>query len=122
MPLVHKSNIPETPVALATMHSPRITEITPEYERTASPKELTQDDIKAELGSKQDVDPRGSEHVRRGFLSFLCFVLALQDSRHYTPGMKWGLTFIVAMGGLVVPLRSGVLFRKLFSYQTRTRS
>jgi hypothetical protein len=35
---------------------------------------------------------------------------ALQGPRQYAPGMKWGLTFIVAMGGLVVPLSSGVLF------------
>lgn len=104
------------------MQSPKISETTPEYERTASPKELIQDNTKAELGSKQEIDPRGSEHVRRGFLPLLCFVPALQDPRHYTPGMKWGLTFIVAMGGLVVPLSSGVLFRKVSSYQIGARS
>lgn len=122
MSLNNQNSTPESPVALNTMQSPRIAEETPECERTVSPKELTKDDTKAELGSKQDIDPRGSEHVRRGFLPFLCFVPALQDPRDYTPGMKWVLTFIVAMGGLVVPLSSGVLFRKVSSYQTRTRS
>lgn len=102
------------------MQSPIITETTPEHERTDSPNELAKDDIKAELGSKEEIDPRGSDHVSRGFLPFLCFVPALQDPRHYTPGMKWVLIFIVAMGGLVVPLSSGVLFRKISYSPART--
>ncbi|KAF7167695.1 hypothetical protein CNMCM5623_000942 [Aspergillus felis] len=52
----------------------------------------------------------GSRHVRRGFLSFLCFVPAIEDPRQYPAGRKWFLTAIVAAGGLVVPLSSGVLF------------
>ncbi|OQE05115.1 hypothetical protein PENVUL_c027G08718 [Penicillium vulpinum] len=71
---------------------------------------LTQDDTKAELGASQEVDLHGSERVRRGFLPWLCLVPALKDPKQYPPVMKWGLTFIVAMGGLVVPLSSGVLF------------
>lgn len=90
----------------------------PEYE--TEPEKLMQDNTKAELG-KQEID-HDLEHVRRGFLRWLCFVPALQDPRQYTPGMKWGLTFIVAMGGLVVPLSSGVLFRKASSSLVRTRS
>lgn len=122
MSLNNQNSTPESLAALNTMRSPRITEENPECERTASPKELTKDDTKAELGSKQEIDPRGSENVRRGFLPWVCLVPALHDPEHYTPGMKWALTFIVAMGGLVVPLSSGVLFRKVSSYQSRTRS
>ncbi|KAJ5518117.1 Major facilitator superfamily domain general substrate transporter [Penicillium expansum] len=110
MSLTHTNNTPGYQEALNIMQSPIITQTTPEHERTDSPNELAKDDIKAELGSKEEIDPRGSDHVSRGFLPFLCFVPALQDPRHYTPGMKWVLTFIVAMGGLVVPLSSGVLF------------
>lgn len=54
----------------------------------------------------------GPRHVRRGFLSFLCFVPAIEDPRQYPAGRKWFLTAIVAGGGLVVPLSSGVLFRR----------
>ncbi|CAP96132.1 Pc21g12350 [Penicillium rubens Wisconsin 54-1255] len=91
------------------MQSPRSTGTMPEYE-TDSPEKLMQDNTNAELGTKQEIEPHGLEHVRRGFLPWLCFVPALQGPRQYAPGMKWGLTFIVAMGGLVVPLSSGVLF------------
>ncbi|KXG49612.1 Major facilitator superfamily domain, general substrate transporter [Penicillium griseofulvum] len=91
------------------MQPQRSPQATPWDERTDSPDQLTQDD-KAELGSTHEIDPHGSEHVRRGFLPWLCLIPALKDPRQYTPGMKWGLTFIVAMGGLVVPLSSGVLF------------
>ncbi|PKX96937.1 putative MFS transporter [Aspergillus novofumigatus IBT 16806] len=52
----------------------------------------------------------GPRHVRRGFLSFLCLVPAIEDPRQYPAGRKWFLTAIVAGVGLVVPLSSGVLF------------
>ncbi|EAW18090.1 MFS transporter [Aspergillus fischeri NRRL 181] len=60
---------------------------------------------------EQEKDNRnGPRHVHRGFLSFLCFVPAIEDPRQYPAGRKWFLTAIVAGGGLVVPLSSGVLF------------
>ncbi|KAJ5804113.1 uncharacterized protein N7518_000416 [Penicillium psychrosexuale] len=110
MSLAHQRSSAESPAALNMMQSPRITETTPEDERTDSLNEPTQDDTKAELGIRQEIDTHSSQHVHRGFFQWLCFVPALQSPTHYTPGMKWALTFIVAMGGLVVPLSSGVLF------------
>jgi hypothetical protein len=114
---MHRANTPESP-AFNTMQSPKSTQT----ERTDPREQFTQDDTKAEFGTRQKVDHHGSAQVCRGFLPWLCFVPALQDPRQYTPGTKWGLTFIVAMGGLVVPLSSGVLFRKTFNSLARTRS
>ena len=114
--LTHSTPCTESP-GFNTMQSPKNTQT----RRPDSPEQLTQDATRAEFATKQDVDTRGSAQVRRGFLSLLCFVPAVQDPRQYTPGVKWGLTFIVAMGGLVVPLSSGVLFRKASYYLTRTR-
>ncbi|RHZ53847.1 MFS transporter [Aspergillus thermomutatus] len=75
------------------------------------PRSTEETNIKADLTLKQEKDDRGgSRHVRRGFLSFLCFVPAIEDPRKYPAGRKWFLTAIVAGGGLVVPLSSGVLF------------
>ncbi|KAI2725070.1 hypothetical protein CBS147333_9588 [Penicillium roqueforti] len=110
MSLAHKCSSAESPAALNMMQSPAITETTPEDERTDSLNEPTQDVTKAELGIRQEISTHSSQHVRRESFQWLCFVPALQSPTHYTPGMKWALTFIVAMGGLVVPLSSGVLF------------
>ncbi|KAJ5505193.1 Major facilitator superfamily domain general substrate transporter [Penicillium fimorum] len=97
-------------IGFNTMQPQESTKATLWDERTDSPDELMQDDTKAELGVGREINHHNSERVRRGFLPWLCLVPALQDPSQYTPGMKWGLTFIVAMGGLVVPLGSGVLF------------
>ncbi|KAJ5375430.1 hypothetical protein N7517_007436, partial [Penicillium concentricum] len=107
--LRYTNDIFESP-EFGTMQSSTRKENTPQSERTDSPEKPTQDNTKAELGTREKIDPHGLECARRGFLPWLCFVSALQDPRSYTSGMKWGLTFIVAMGGLVVPLSSGVLF------------
>lgn len=81
-------------------------------ERTDSVNTLAQRNVETELGTKQEEsDPNASRRVRRGFLPWLCVVPSVQDPRSYSSGVKWFLTFIVAAGGLVVPLSSGVLFR-----------
>ncbi|KAK1142345.1 hypothetical protein N8T08_007897 [Aspergillus melleus] len=80
-------------------------------ERTDSVNTLARRNVETELGTKQkESDPNASRRVRRGFLSWLCVVPSVQNPRSYSSGVKWFLTFIVAAGGLVVPLSSGVLF------------
>ncbi|GLA00564.1 hypothetical protein AnigIFM60653_009314 [Aspergillus niger] len=68
-----------------------------DHERTDTIDPLAQPNIKTELGNgRENIDPNAP----------------VRDPRSYSSGVKWFLTFIVAAGGLVVPLSSGVLFRK----------
>ncbi|KGO76907.1 Major facilitator superfamily domain, general substrate transporter [Penicillium italicum] len=104
-----RKDTPQSPTAF-NMDNQRIQAPIPRHERINT-DETAKSDIKSELETeKEETDPHGAEQVRRGFLPQLCFVPALQDPRQYNPRMKWFLTWIVAMGGLVVPLSSGVLF------------
>ncbi|PYH54686.1 MFS transporter [Aspergillus niger CBS 101883] len=82
-----------------------------DHEPTDSVDPLAQPNIKTELGNgRENIDPNAPVRVRRGFLPWLCMVPSVQDPQSYSSGVKWFLTFIVAAGGLVVPLSSGVLF------------
>ncbi|EAW14727.1 putative MFS transporter [Aspergillus clavatus NRRL 1] len=92
-------------------------------ETPQSPPEGEKMDPKDDLGTGQEKNDRdGSRPVRRGFLSFLCLVPAIEDPRQYPAARKWFLTAIVAGGGLVVPLSSGVLFRSLPHHDRRGSS
>lgn len=99
------NTIPEVP---ATMNM----ETKTNHERMDSADTLAQPNIETELGAEREkIDPNATRRVRIGFLPWLCLVPSVQDPRSYSSGVKWFLTFIVAAGGLVVPLSSGVLFR-----------
>jgi hypothetical protein len=105
----YRKDTPESPTAF-NMDNQRSKAPIPRHERINT-DETAKSDIKTEFGTeKEETDPHGAEPVRRGFLPWLCFIPALQDPRQYNPRMKWFLTSIVAMGGLVVPLSSGILF------------
>ncbi|GFF47766.1 MFS transporter, putative [Aspergillus udagawae] len=92
----HRSETPRSPPDSENMDSQRSTE---------------KSDLDDDLGMGQERNDRdGSRHVPRGFLPFLCLVPAIEDPRQYPAARKWLLTAIVAGGGLVVPLSSGVLF------------
>lgn len=104
---MHRSNFPEAPATMSM-------ETKTDHERTDTIDPLAQPNIKIELGNgRENIDPNAPVRVRRGFLPWLCMVPSVQDPQSYSSGVKWFLTFIVAAGGLVVPLSSGVLFRKL---------
>lgn len=83
-----------------------------DHERTDSDNTLALPNVETGLGPEREkIDNNASRWVRRGFLPWLCMVPSVQNPRSYSSGVKWFLTFIVAAGGLVVPLSSGVLFR-----------
>ncbi|OJJ45141.1 hypothetical protein ASPZODRAFT_70199 [Penicilliopsis zonata CBS 506.65] len=48
--------------------------------------------------------------VQRGVLSFLTLIPAIEDPEKYPARQKWMLTTIIALGGLMTPLSSGILF------------
>lgn len=98
---------------MADSHRSETAQSAPDLENMNTHRSTEKTDVKNDLRMGQEKNDRdGSRHVRRGFLSFLCLVPEIEDPRQYAAARKWFLTAIVAGGGLVVPLSSGVLFRR----------
>ncbi|KAL3436761.1 major facilitator superfamily domain-containing protein [Aspergillus tetrazonus] len=96
---------------MADSHRSETAQSAPDLENMDTHRSTEKKDVKNDLRMGQEKNDRdGSRHVRRGFLSFLCLVPAIEDPRQYAAARKWFLTAIVAGGRLGVPLSSGVLF------------
>lgn len=50
---------------------------------------------------------------RRGLLGQLALVAEIENAKTYSRNMKWFITSIVALAGILAPLGSSIFFRKL---------